>query len=434
MKKYGQPLAVILLTACMLMTGCESTREDKLLMPPSQDEEHTELLTALYDSTGSEISPEYPMSGGGSAFMLSDLDGSGEMEAVVFYRPSSRSSGAASLRMNILSKNGGSWRSVCDIQAEGDHLDRVTAEMLGDSSRQCLIAGSRMKGGREKQFTVYDYDGDKLNVLFENEPYSLFDTQDLDGDGKKELITVSAGSQAKVSSAVVYRPDKDGAFQSSSLPLNEIYTDYTGMTYSSKEGRNTRYIYLDALLASGNVMTEVLRYGADHTLDRAFAPDREASETMRSRSCPAKDINNDGLAEIPVPHLCPGYDKDSDDPVYFTWWQNADEGTLKTVCDSYFDEENGYAFIIPDDWAGKVTAGRQGADSVTVAQGSSPAEAKEIFTIKTAYGREMCSAAEADGFEAVLSRGNMYILAKISGDSPVPCTPQDIGKNLHFIY
>ena len=433
MKRYGQPIfAALLLTG--LLTGCTSTRADKLLAPPSLEEGQQEILDALYESTGTDISLEYPLSGGGSAFLQSDLDGDGEDEAVVFYRQDSKASEDDSLKLNLLDKSDDGWKSVCDMTADGERLDRIVAEKLGDSGQKSLITGFRMKG-QEKQFTVYDYDGEKLTPLFENEPYSLLDTKDLDGDGTPELLTVSAQSQAKMSSAVVYRPDENGAFQSSSLPLSEMYTDYKKITYSTNDSRNTQYVYLDTLLSSGSVMTEVLKYGADHTIDRAYQPDTENAETLRSADYLCCDINGDGSAEIPLPYLCKGYDKDSDDPLYFTAWKNADEGKLTNVCESYTDTENSYAFIIPKEWENKVTAYRSGRNGITFAEGDSPKDSKELFTLKAVYGREMSDKAESEGFEKAVSKGGTELLIKINDDSgsTLPCTAESIAENLKFM-
>ena len=433
MKRYGQALTAAMLITSVL-TGCTSTRADKLLTPPPLEEGQQEILSELYNSTGADITLEYPLSGGGSAFLLSDLDGDGEDEAVVFYRQNSKASEDVSLKLSLLDKSEDEWKAVCDMTAEGERLDKLEAEKLGDSGRESLIAGVRVKG-QEKQFTVYDYDGEKLSAVFENEPYSLFDTKDLDGDGKLELLTVSAQSQGKVSSAVVYRPDEKGAFQSSSLPLSEMYTDYRKITYSNKDSRNTQYVYLDALLSSGSVMTEVLKYGADHTIDRAYQPDTENGETLRSAEYLCCDINGDGAAEIPLPHLCRGYDKDSDDPVYFTEWKSADEGKLTGVCESYTDTENGYSFIIPKEWENRVTAYKSGANGITFAEGTSPKTAKELFTIKAVFGREMTDTAKSGGFEEAVSKGGMHLLIKINSDSgsTLSCTAESIAENLKFM-
>ena len=433
MKKHGQAIITAMLTAAVL-TGCSSSRTDKLLTPPSLPDEQQDILDALYEGAGADIQLEYPLSDGGSAFLLSDLDGDGDDEAAVFYRQDPGVSEDTSLKLGLLDKKDGDWKLASGMTAEGDRLDKLRAEKLGDSGRESLIAGSCMKGQSDRQFTVYDYDGEKLTAVFENEPYSMFDTGDLDGDGKLELLTVSAQSQGKVSSAVVFRPDEKGAFQSSSVPLSEMYTDYKKITYSRRDSRNTQYVYLDALLSSGSVMTEVLRYGAGHTIDRVYAPDAENTDTLRDAGYLSCDINGDGAAEIPVPHLCPGYGKDSDDPMYFTSWKSADEGKLVNVCESYTDTDGGWAFVIPKEWENRITAYRSGGSTV-IAEGVSPKAAKELFAVKTVYSRETENKALADGFEQAVSKGSVKLLVKIhdGSGSTLTCTAESVGKCLKFL-
>ena len=48
------------------------------------------------------------------------------------------------------------------MTADGERLDKLKAEKLGDSGRESLIAGICVKGQNDKQFTVSDYDGEKL--------------------------------------------------------------------------------------------------------------------------------------------------------------------------------------------------------------------------------------------------------------------------------
>ena len=73
--------------AVMLLSGCTfSTSIDGLLSPPKLSLEQEQIYDALRRAAGSSISLKYPKTGGYlSAFIVSDIDGDGEDEALVFY-------------------------------------------------------------------------------------------------------------------------------------------------------------------------------------------------------------------------------------------------------------------------------------------------------------------------------------------------------------
>ena len=90
--KLSKCLAVILTVAVISSVFCSCTSSlsegGALITAPTLFEEQDEILRALRRSAGDKIILEYPKAGENrSAFILSDIDGDGESEAVAFYRP-----------------------------------------------------------------------------------------------------------------------------------------------------------------------------------------------------------------------------------------------------------------------------------------------------------------------------------------------------------
>lgn len=425
--------AALALSLSMSLSGCAfDSGVDTLLSPPKLSAQQEQIYTALKNYTGSDINLKYPKSGKNlSAFIMDDLDRDGSEEAIVFYEKNNGKSEGSSLRMNVLDSNGDKWRSVCDKAADGSEIEKVETAVLGACEKKCIIVGYSLVNVNEKTFCIYDYSDGKLTSSFEDEPYSVFDTADLNGDGKTELFTASAQTSSKVASAVIYCPDKNGAYRNSTVALSESYTGFRSVLYSGDNGKMS--IFLDAETGSGNIVTEVLSVDGENNLSEQFTPDFSKSETARPSSYISKDIDGDGKIEIPIPHLCKGFDEKSQNPVYFTSWYGLSEGRLRFKYESYYSITSGCTFIIPESWFGKITARRDiSKNSVTFCQGDDPETGKEIFTLLSVSDEKKSEISEKDGYMLLRSRGGKQFFIKINKDSGVTETAASIIAKFKF--
>ena len=151
-------ILVLFVILPVLLTGCAfSSSIDNLMSPPKLSVEQEQIYNALTDATGTSISLKYPKSGKYlSAFIVEDIDGDNESEAVVFYEKNSIALEENSLRINILDRADGKWRSVCDTPAKGAEIERVMISKLGSNERINLIIGSSLINRSEKtsQYTT----------------------------------------------------------------------------------------------------------------------------------------------------------------------------------------------------------------------------------------------------------------------------------------
>lgn len=72
----------------------------------------------------------------------------------------------------------------------------------------------------------------------------------------------------------------------------------------------------------------------------------------------SKDINGDKIIEVPIVNLLPGYDGTAtDDAAYITSWHRYDTqtNTFVRVMSMVLNYSDGYWFLIPDIWRGKIT-------------------------------------------------------------------------------
>ena len=177
----------LLLAPLVLLSGCSfGASIDTLMAPPKLSIEQEEIYNALTLSTGSAISLKYPKSGKYlSAFIVEDIDGGGDKEAVVFYERNVHSLDENPLRISTFAKDAeNSWVPVSDKPAMGSEIEKVMISKLGDNERTNLIIGSSSINRAEKIVSVYTVSGGQLIDPDFSLAYNYFDVVDMDNDGQ----------------------------------------------------------------------------------------------------------------------------------------------------------------------------------------------------------------------------------------------------------
>lgn len=426
MKKFS---ALLMFCLPVLFSSCSfNTGIDTLLSPPKLSAQQEQIYNALKNYTGTNISLKYPKTGKNlSAFIVDDIDGDSEDEAIVFYQKNGTKPDDTSLRINILDKVDSQWQCVYDQTADGNEIEQVDIVRLGKSDKINIIAGYSLINRNEKAVSVYDYSDGELTVVLDSESYSVFDTADLNGDGANELFIASSTTPSKEAAAVVYCVNDNGEYSRSSIILDESYINYRNISYSKNVNGQTS-VFLDAETGNGNIVTEVFKTDINGKLKHVFCPDIEKGETMRPITYLSRDIDRDGKVEIPDPYFCEGYDENSDDPIYFTSWYNISNGRLKHKCKSWFSITDGYIFIIPEEWYGKITAKADENEVILLEKDNS----REILTLKIISDNENKEAFSDDGFELLRSRGAKKFFIKINENSSLVNSAAEIMMKFKF--
>ncbi|MBQ8725049.1 MAG: hypothetical protein IJY74_05190 [Oscillospiraceae bacterium] len=400
----------------ILLTGCSfGATIDSLLVPPGLSQEQDQIYQALQNAVGKDIKLQYPTSGDYlSAFILSDFDRDSSNEALVFYEKTGLSAAENTLRMNVLDKDGSSWRSVCDIPAAGAEIEKVIISPIGSDSDVRIVIGYSVADQYDRALVVYDYEKGSLSQCF-SESYSLFDIQDLDGSGAKELLVLHADSSGAKAKAAVYYPDESGQYRKTQLSLRGSCSGFSQVLYE-KQPDGSAVVYADMLTGVTTIQTELFRYDGSsmsHVLTDESAP----SETMRPVSCLTLDIDGDGTPEIPVQTVFPGYEGNaSDQNIRLTRWMTEEGGVLTEKYRGYYSVSDGYAFVLPKEWLADVTAVSDGITGDIVFYhftGSLTEPMQELMRIGMASDRETRDSLIEDGYKLLHSRGNAYYFMNV---------------------
>lgn len=431
-------LKVVFILFLITLSGCSfSTGIDTLIVPPKLSSQQEHIYNALKTYAGTNISLKYPKSGDYlSAFIIADIDGDNDEEAIVFYEKTAVSTEDISLRMNILDCIGDQWQSVYDRAADGSEVEKVVITRLGENDRINIIVGYSLINQVEKVVSIYHYENGTLNTTFENNYYSLFDAADLNGDGTKELFIALNQSPSRDSSAQIYHLDKNGEYKRSAVTLEESCIDYQKVSYGVlKNGKIG--IYLDAVIGNGTIVTTIFSVDENGALNRIFTPNIKKQETLRPSAYTCRDADGDGAVEIPVPQPFPGYGEDDENVIYFTKWYELKNDRLFVKNCGYLSITNGYSFVFPDGWLNNVTACADTEKNYIVFRrftGKKPDEEKTIFTLRTFSDNDTEEIEDLlkEGYEILHSRGDKIFLIKINEDDKMIDQPEEIMLRFKF--
>lgn len=388
------------------------------MAPPKLSVEQEQIYSALTDAAGSSISLKYPKSGTYlSAFIVEDIDGDGGSEAVVFYEKNSLTVEENTLRINILDQFDGKWRSVCDTPADGAEIEKVMISRLGSNDRINVIIGSSLINRSEKNVSVYNYSDGTIEQTFSS-AYTFIDVTDLDKDEENELLLLTSSATGSNAVAESYKLDEEGLYHKYSRELSGSFTEFDSLVYGEIGGGMTG-LYIDAVSGTGFIQTDII-YMDSGGLKKVFETPEDSLSTVRPSGCSSYDIDGDGILEIPVQTISPGYEEvsESEQMKLTNWLFVSGENRLEQKYSSYFSINDGYVFIFPQRWHNNVTVKRDSInDEIVFCAYSGGETGRELLRIYCAEDSASREDRIASGYMLLHTKGESSYLAYIPGSS-----------------
>lgn len=430
----GKHCLTAFLTAFAVMaTGCSvGINVDTMLTPPKLSGQQEQIYQALKDSTGSDIRLKYPKRGAYlSAFIIADIDGDHEDEAIVFYEKNTISAVDAGLRIKVLDYIGGEWQSQCDRSAEGSEIEKVVLSPLGENDRMNVIVGYSTANQSEKYLCVYNYADRELKQSFRPHSYALFDVADT-GSTHPDLILLGAANASEPTAhAAVYRLESDERYYEYKYSFKDSYTDFSQIIYGTTPEGNVE-MYIDAATGTSNLQTEVLSMeesGLSNVLERCRRTTGEsirAEDTVRRAGLSCLDIDEDGIPEIPVQDVFLGYkDAAESEQIRETKWLVMKEQQLYTKYHSYYSAGDGYAFLLPESWVNSVSVVRdttEGELQFVAYNGAWTDDMPVLLHIYIAYDEADCEEHLLNGYQLIHTKGTADFLVKAEAGQPLSLT------------
>jgi len=418
----------VALVLAMTLSGCSFVGLDAqtLMHPPKPTGEKADIQALLESKAGSKMTLEYPNSGNyRSAIITHDICGDKAEEAMAIYQKGDDSAGTNIMFM----KKDGKWTDMGSFNNPAGQVDKVCFGDLNGDGEDEVIVGWGSSLNNTSTICIYYYKNGKMNELKLEQSYTELAVMDFDGDNQDEIFTanVSVGDQPAL--ARLFRMKDNSVEVMGSCKLDIGVTKYTsvqtGLINVKQNG-----IVLDGMKSANSLVTEVLYWDKKtKTLKSPFfdAKTQTANSTMRNTSVVSKDINGDKIIEIPIVNLMPGYTgATTDDAAYITNWHRYDTNTntLIRVMSMVLNYSDGYWFLIPDMWRGKVTTQTDTATRtitfykwLTASKKNAPGKlGAALLKIQVFTEKEWTDGTGTEGFFKLLDSGGMVFAA----DIPLP--------------
>ena len=283
--------------------------------------------------------------------MREDVDGDGILEAFAFYGMIDGENVIMNINLIRNDKNG--WQSVSIqkiVAGGGDNIE--FCDLDGDGHKEILV-GWEIYGTSEMQLAVYDVGKTTLTQRM-LQKYTHFTTCDLDENDKNEILIIKTEAAEQKNLASLFVLTKEGISEVSSCELDSTAkTLNEPIVATLSTGRPA--IYIDEIKGVGAI-TEVLFFEGGALVNPLFSPDtRETTATLRPISFKSKDVNGDGIIEIPVQENVPSVTKgEVNEKLYLTNWCSFNGEKLTTQTTAMINVNDGYSLMIPKKWVGKI--------------------------------------------------------------------------------
>lgn len=339
--------AIIGLLICLSLNSSFIRTVDSLLTPPLYYSEYEGLVAAFNAEVGNNVVLSNPNGGDHlSAITVSDLDGDGEEEAVIFYREGTDSN---TVKLTIFEGKDDEWKSCNTFDGYGNEVTSLTLDDLdGDGLTEIVTIWDYSGINNAKVFSVYRSDTNDIEYdEIQMGSCDVAEIVDMDADGLSEILYISSDNDGKaVSKNANLLKLSSGKIKN----IGSVKVDSNIGSYISvkKEKYNSHYpmkVYFDADKNNNMMITEVVYWDSEKgTLVAPMydAKTNSTSITLRYEQIQSADINNDGMIEIPV-QAAPNSEENNESNILpVTNWIYFVGSTPAFYLKTYVSCENGY--------------------------------------------------------------------------------------------
>ena len=410
--------ALLLAALCFSLCGCELfAADEELISPPRPQGELYLIKQSLQEAESAKMTLKYPTEGDyRSAIVSVDITGDGKNDAVAFY--ATESDNITYMHIAVVTERDGEWVTSNDVTVMASGIEQVRfVDLDGDGASE-ILAGWSVYGDVDKELGVYSFDGITLNSLMK-EKYTEFICCDLDTDQQQELFVLHLSLTDKTAVARCFKA-KDGALSELSRTVSDgNVSSYLAVSVSKLlSGRPA--IYIDAQKGA-SLITEIFYLDGGRLVNPLCdAEARVTSATDRPNSITTTDITGDGVADIPMAQLLPGYaEAQPADRIYLTSWCSFDGQKLVVTLNTVMNYADGYYITVPKGLEDRLTIEKNVESRMRIVylyDTGKNARRSELFRIR-AVNRSSWdpSLPEYAGWEKINETDSVVYAVKLSG-------------------
>jgi hypothetical protein len=342
----------IALVIALTMSGCLNERMDELFTLPRPSQEHLKLQDAIEEVLDTGVVYSAPAGGNNrQSVQLWDFDGDGVSEAVAFFS----GPGDNPLKLYVLKKNADEvYEPALILEGEGTGFASVDySDLDGDGWLEIIV--SRRISPELRMLRAYSV-RDFLPAPLATADYTEYAVADLIGEGRSQLYILRHDPAEMTGSVEMMSFAADGDFTSVTAPLSAGVESILRIRRGTlMQGRAA--LFVDAAYQEGGVVTDIFTAEPRSLRNITRSGESGASlSTVRDQSIYTRDIDSDGVTEVPVTRELQG----AGETVFrLVDWKCFDaEGKSYLKMTTYHNRTDGWYFILPEAWAETVTVRR----------------------------------------------------------------------------
>lgn len=345
-------ITLLAMVICLANCGCAFVEDkDELVSPPELTGEMSLIADALYDMAGSDCDLEYPTEGiYRSAIILQDINGDGVSEAFAFYNTADDE--MTTLHINVICQQEDNWVSVADQTIIATGVEMVEFSDLNGNGTKEILVGWDVNGTSEKKLSVFTFEKSTLTQQL-IQTYTNFLCCDLDDNGSNEVFVHLLSTADKTNKAMIFGFKENEIVQTTGC-LMDASVKSANEPVLEALSNGQKAIYIDEVKGVGSV-TEILYISNGELVNPLLdsVNSLENISTYRAASIETKDINSDGILEIPVASDLPNADAQGE-KLYYTNWCSFDGKQLSVKLVTVVNMVDGYYLTVPNTMIGYI--------------------------------------------------------------------------------
>lgn len=401
------------------LSGCTvvSTDATALISPPKLTKQQQAIEQALTNSLGgTSYTLEHPHNGAyRSSFVLHSFDHGATESVLAFYTPTKDKTGT---HVMVLHQTKGQWKETCDISGDGNEIDQILFGNFNGKGNEELAIGWTSFTSTDMTLGIYAFQNGKYQKIY-RDTYTKMMRVSMTGSGKDDLLLLKLDSADKKASATLVSAVSGLITTVGQAPLDSTVTDYAGLYPTEEDGSPA--LLIDSRKGPSTMVTEMVMWKNGTLLSPLYdtSQNTASAETLRDVQITCKDINSDGIIDIPVPVELPGYDdinaSKAGDKIWKVQWMDWKNGGLVQKISSVINSTEGYTFTLPDNWDNdkpNVTIEREGGDADWAFyewDASAQRTGKRLFDIHSYSSKEWALVSSAPSLNRIMqSEGMVY--------------------------
>ena len=373
MRKYAVAVIIVSLIALLGFAFISTYFQpvDSLIRPPQAEGENLSIQLAFKKAAGDDYILKQPLNGSyRNAYTFIDLTGDKNDEVIVFY---SKSDNLGIMRMNVLDEIDGEWVSVADFESVHNDIQEIDfADLNGDGTKEIIVGWTVFGDSYSKLITVYQIETDERDVSIYPvyvDYYSMFRLSDIDCDGNEDILSLkyaTAGNTAEYTAALITY-DEDSIKVRGSFTLDNSILSVAAINFDIIESENIKRVFIDGHKVDGGMITDCLLWSEDKNNFTRYNVGSVGVSALSSRtsSVLCKDINSDGLIEVPSEEYLANINPENSGIVNASTinnlgpslinWMSVSGNSAEIVERHMIMSQYGYCFKFSEKWLGNVS-------------------------------------------------------------------------------